>query len=53
MKKQTAEYIWDCITSDSVYYWGLPDWCYDRSIEVSDFEEFEKMVADCIDDLED
>lgn len=52
MTKETAKYIWHCITIDSIYNWGVSDWCDDRSIDESDLDEFICLVKEAINELE-
>lgn len=52
MTKDTARYIWYCMQKDSVYSWGLSDWCGDRAIDPEDYLELESMVNEMINKME-
>lgn len=49
--KETAKYIWHCMTNHAGYAEDRGEWCYALDIDPSDCDEFEKFVSEKIEEL--
>lgn len=50
--KETASYIWRCICNYAGdYSEDRGEWCYDLNIDPEDCDEFERFIADKIEEL--
>lgn len=49
--KETASYIWHCMTNHGGYPEDRGEWCRELDIDPEDCDEFEKFVAEKIEEL--